>query len=140
MSKLCEGGIRVRKTANFLRTTVKRLLAVLKTLSLIYRSKNTNGIGAEDRLRQAAISGSVREFYPVCGTASGPAKILTKNRQYLGVNCAVSAVERRESVKGKSCTRMVRQVFLHCAVHPEGAPQAVGRLYLCDADGSHRSG
>lgn len=34
-------------------------------------------------------------------TANGPAKILAKNHQYLGVNRAVSAVERRESLDGK---------------------------------------
>jgi type I restriction enzyme R subunit len=40
-------------------------------------------------------------FILFADTASGPAKILAKNHQYLGVNRAVEAVERRESLKGK---------------------------------------
>tara|TARA_R110002153_G_scaffold65121_3_gene174425 strand:- start:7752 stop:10997 length:3246 start_codon:yes stop_codon:yes gene_type:complete len=40
-------------------------------------------------------------FILFADTAVGPAKILAKNHQYLGVNRAVDAVERRESLKGK---------------------------------------
>ncbi len=40
-------------------------------------------------------------FILYADTADGPAKILAKNHQYLGVNRAVDAVERRESLNGK---------------------------------------
>lgn len=40
-------------------------------------------------------------FILFADTASGPAKILAKNHQYLGVNRAVEAVEQRESLNGK---------------------------------------
>jgi len=40
-------------------------------------------------------------FILFADTASGPAKILAKNHQYLGVNRAVEAVEKRESLNGK---------------------------------------
>ncbi len=40
-------------------------------------------------------------FILFADTADGPAKILAKNHQYLGVNRAVEAVEHRESLNGK---------------------------------------
>lgn len=40
-------------------------------------------------------------FILYADTANGPAKILAKNHQYLGVNRAVEAVERRNSLNGK---------------------------------------
>ncbi len=40
-------------------------------------------------------------FVLFADTANGPAKILAKNHQYLGVNRAVDAVEDRESLNGK---------------------------------------
>lgn len=40
-------------------------------------------------------------FILFADTANGPAKVLAKNHQYLGVNRAVEAVEKRESLNGK---------------------------------------
>jgi type I restriction enzyme R subunit len=40
-------------------------------------------------------------FILFADTANGPAKILAKNHQYLGVNRAVDAVEKRKSLSGK---------------------------------------
>ncbi|MCR9257689.1 MAG: type I restriction endonuclease subunit R [Alphaproteobacteria bacterium] len=40
-------------------------------------------------------------FILFADTANGPAKILAKNHQYLGVNRAIEAVENRESLDGK---------------------------------------
>ncbi|MBV1868836.1 MAG: type I restriction endonuclease subunit R [Marinosulfonomonas sp.] len=40
-------------------------------------------------------------FILYADTANGPAKILAKNHQYLGVNRAVEAVKKRESLNGK---------------------------------------
>ena len=40
-------------------------------------------------------------FILYADTANGPAKILAKNHQYLGVNRATKAVEKRENLKQK---------------------------------------